>query len=117
MHKKEEQPILLMNQEQATLFLCNGCCCGHQEKGNPLVKNELFEQLLHQENLQKDVKIEKPYCLGPCSYANVVKVNKNGKNYWFRKINTEEEVHAVVEFLKNPAVLPKPLHGKQLPYG
>ena len=99
-----------------TLFVCNGCCCGHLEKGNPIVKNELFHSLLTEENLQKEVQIEKPYCLGPCGEANVVKIHKNGKNYWFKRINTDEDVHAVIAFVKNPTVLPQALHGKQLPY-
>lgn len=101
---------------KTTLFVCNGCCCGHMEKGNSLVKNNLFQQLLTQEKIEDEVTIEKPYCLGPCRDANVVKINKNGKNYWFRRINTDEDVHAIIEFVKNPTLLPKTLHGKQLPY-
>jgi predicted metal-binding protein len=83
-----------------TLYVCNGCCCGHQEKGNPLVKNELFEKLTKDEA----ITIEKPYCLGPCHLANVVKVEDDeeggGKEYWFQKINTETDVKDVVSFVK-----------------
>jgi predicted metal-binding protein len=87
--------------ESKTLFVCNGCCCGHEEKGNPKVKNEVFEKLIK----DTPITIEKPYCLGPCHLANVVKVevNKDEKitEHWFQRINTEEEVGQVVSFAKS----------------
>jgi cobaltochelatase CobN len=81
-----------------TLYVCNGCCCGHEEKNNPKVKNELFEKLVSD---SKNVSIEKPYCLGPCHLANVVKVDVEGKEYWFQRVNTEEDVKAVSSFVKS----------------
>lgn len=111
---------LPISQPEKTLFVCNGCCCGHEEKGNPQVNNLLFMQLL---NGEKNLTIEQPYCLGPCREANVIKVNikdknqgnirnagnnaKNagnnaGTNYWFRRINTEQDVKDVAAFIKNP---------------
>ncbi len=101
---------------QNILYVCNGCCCGHIEKGNSLVKNSLFHELLAAEDLDKTVTIEKPYCLGPCRMANVVKARIHGKHYWFSQVNKEEDVHAVIQFLKNPKEIPKVLENKQLPY-
>ena len=110
--------LLPQNNSQKTVFVCNGCCCGHVEKGNPRVNNMLFMQLL---NGQKNVTMEQPYCLGPCSNANVVKVNvKSGtgsKNYWFREINSDDDVKDVVEFVKNPSEVPAALKHKQMWFG
>ncbi len=100
--------------QKSILYVCNGCCCGHEEKGYPLVKNDLFTELLEKEGLQNDVIMEKPYCLGPCRMANVVKIVKNGRTYWFRKINTEEDVHAVIDFVKNPTEVPSQIQLKQV---
>ena len=100
--------------ESKTLYVCNGCCCGHPEKGNPVVKQELFRSLLTQEGLDKDVSMEVPYCLGPCRMANVVKAIVHGKTYWFRQVNTEDDAHAVISFLKNPKEVPVRLQMKQV---
>lgn len=102
-----------MSQENI-LYICNGCCCGHPEKGNPIVKKELFRELLGQEEFDKQVTMEVPYCLGPCRMANVVKALINGKMYWFRQINSEDDVHAVITFLKNPKEVPAQLQMKQV---
>jgi len=80
-----------------TIHVCNGCCCGHEEKGNPKVKNELFDKLLKNTN----IKIERPYCLGPCSYANVIKVEIEDNRLFFKKINTKEDVKEIVEYAKS----------------
>lgn len=100
--------------ENKTLYVCNGCCCGHPEKGNPVVKQELFRSLLAQEGLDKQVSMEVPYCLGPCSMANVVKAIVQGKTYWFRRVNTDADIHAVIAFLKNPKEFPPLLRSKQV---
>lgn len=92
------------------LSICNGCCCGHEEKSNPRVKNVLFDSLVKQNNL--NVTIERPYCLGPCNMANVVKIEANNKEYWFKRINEEQDVEAVVTFLNNNEHLPQQLRGK-----
>ncbi|MBI2136399.1 hypothetical protein HYU06_04970, partial [Candidatus Woesearchaeota archaeon] len=63
-----ERIMLPISHPEKTVFVCNGCCCGHEEKGNPRVNNLLFMQLL---NGEKNLKIEQPYCLGPCREANV----------------------------------------------
>lgn len=100
--------------ENTILYVCNGCCCGHEEKGNPLVKNDLFTELIEKEGLQNEVLMEKPYCLGPCRMANVIKIVKNGRTYWFRKINTQEDVQAVIAFVKKPTEVPAQIALKQV---
>ena len=117
-----ERIRLPISHPEKTVFVCNGCCCGHEEKGNPRVNNLLFMQLL---NGQKNLRIEQPYCLGPCREANVIKVNvkdKNAgnnpkdrdKNYWFRRINTEQDVKDVAAFVKNPDSISSNLREKQM---
>ena|SRR3989338_2725038 len=102
-----------MSQENI-LYVCNGCCCGHPEKGNPIVKKELFRELIKKEGLDQQISMEVPYCLGPCRMANVVKALISGKMYWFRQINTEDDIHAVINFLKNPEEVPARLQMKQV---
>ena len=128
-----ESLSLPISQPEKTLFVCNGCCCGHEEKGNPQVNNLLFMQLL---NGEKNLTIEQPYCLGPCREANVIKVNVKdkiqgnlrntgnsasnnnpnnaGKNFWFRRINTEQDVKDVAAFVKNPNSISSNLREKQM---
>ena len=77
--------------QKPTLFVCDGCCCGHPEKGNPAVDRENFKELMEKEGLKEEVEMQFPYCLGPCSLANVVKARIKGKDFWFKQINTEKE--------------------------
>jgi predicted metal-binding protein len=93
---------------QKTIYICNGCCCGHPEKGNPPVQNALFDALVKDD---PTICIERPYCLGPCHMANVVKVERGKKEYWFQHVNTEENVKNVVAFVKKGS-LPLPLQKK-----
>ncbi|MBI2136158.1 hypothetical protein HYU06_03740, partial [Candidatus Woesearchaeota archaeon] len=40
--------------------------------------------------------------------------NPAGKNYWFRRINTEQDVKDVAEFVKNPNSISSNLREKQM---
>ena len=100
--------------EENILYVCNGCCCGHPEKGNHLVLNDRYAALLKAEGLDKHIAIEKPYCLGPCRLANVVKALVHGRMYWFRQVNTEDDVREMIAFLKNPKEIPQLLQKKQV---
>ncbi len=95
------------------VFMCDGCCCGHMEKGNPKVMRGEFERMVAEAGLSDSVSISSPYCLGPCSMANVVKVQANGIDYWFSRMNQKEDIEALAEFLKNPAALPPRLAKRQ----
>jgi len=92
--------------------MCEGCCCGHPEKGNPKVMLREFSKMLQESNLQH-VSLSVPYCLGPCSMANVVKVQANGSDYWFGRMNQKEDLDALADFLKNPTALPSRLAKRQ----
>ncbi|HME87133.1 MAG TPA: (2Fe-2S) ferredoxin domain-containing protein [Candidatus Nanoarchaeia archaeon] len=81
------------------LYVCDGCCCGHEEKGNPAILHEFIEDQIKKNNL--DITIHKPYCLGPCSQANVIKVVLDGKNYWFKRMNEEQDIQDLMEFMKS----------------
>lgn len=78
-----------------TVYVCNGCCCGHEEKGNPKVLNELFDA-----EMKDIIAIERPYCLGPCEQANTVKITLDNINYWFKRINSEQDVKDIKHFIK-----------------
>lgn len=79
------------------ISVCNGCCCGHVEKGNPAVHNALFDALIEDDPM---ITLERPYCLGPCNMANVVKVGIEQKEYWFHHVDTEDDVKNVIAFTK-----------------
>jgi predicted metal-binding protein len=102
------------NKQHNTLFVCDGCCCGHPEKGNPVVERDNLKELIKEEGLKEQISLQFPYCLGPCSLANVVKARIKGKDFWFKQINTETERKAVVSFVKNPTQVPQTLKEKQV---
>ncbi len=99
------------NPISAQLSVCDGCCCGHPEKGNLPIDRADFARRLSQAGLS-NVVIDFPYCLGPCHEANVVRLQAGRSFYLFRHIRTAQDRQAIVEFIQNPAQLPPALSGK-----
>jgi hypothetical protein len=93
------------------LSVCEGCCCGHPEKGNPRVDKADFAHRLQAAGLT-NVKMDFPYCLGPCHLANVVRLQVGRSTFVFSRIRDDVDRQAVVQFLQNPSRLPAQLEGK-----
>lgn len=91
-----------MKDESARLSVCNGCCCGHVEKGNPAIDIESVRRAVKEAGLA-DSSLSFPYCLGPCSHANVVRVSAAGRKWTFVRINDDELRKEVMAFAKAPS--------------
>ncbi len=90
--------LVTIGKLKDTLYVCNGCCCGHDEKGNPVVLNEFIESQLQENKI--DISLERPYCLGPCSQANVIKITLDKRNYWFGRMNDKQDIIDLMKFIK-----------------
>lgn len=56
----------------AQIFVCNGCCCGRVEKGNPPVPLVELKSEFKSRKLIGKVQLTISGCLGPCDVLNVV---------------------------------------------
>ncbi len=56
----------------AQIFVCNGCCCGRVDKGNPAVPLEELKAEFKRRKLIGKVQLTVAGCLGPCDALNVV---------------------------------------------
>jgi hypothetical protein len=56
--------------ERCTVFLCRGCCCGHQRKHPHVEHAAHLHRLREQAGNQTAVRVSD--CLGPCERSNVV---------------------------------------------
>jgi cobaltochelatase CobN len=56
----------------AQIFVCDGCCCGRAEKGNPPVPRDYLKAEFKRRKLISKVQLTITGCLGPCDVYNVV---------------------------------------------
>jgi predicted metal-binding protein len=56
----------------AQIFVCNGCCCGRADKGNPPIPLEELKAEFKRRKLIGKVQLTISGCLGPCDVLNVV---------------------------------------------
>ena len=112
--KSDETQELINPFGENTLYVCyKGCCCGKLEKNNVPVNNSLYAELMKSTGLNKNFKLKFKDCLGPCKPANIVKLRINNQFYWFKHINSDNEIKAIFDFLKNPEQIPLSLIDKQ----
>ena len=74
------------------LFVCNGCCCGHTEKGFPALPLDEFKQQWKKRGFRRRFHLTVSGCLGPCPLANVVLLQFRGRSMWFHSINDAKDV-------------------------
>lgn len=91
----------MLHPSEPRLSVCNGCCCGHVEKGNPAINVDGVKRAAREAGLP-DSSLSFPYCLGPCAYANVVRVDASGQSWMFARINDDEIRAEVMAFAKAP---------------
>ncbi|VVB57661.1 Uncharacterised protein [uncultured archaeon] len=92
----------MAHPSNAQLEVCNGCCCGHPEKGNPKIDEGKVREAAKEAGLPA-TSLSFPYCLGPCSYANVARVKAGGRVWTFAGVNDEGLRREVMEFAKAPS--------------
>lgn len=56
----------------AQIFVCNGCCCGRADKGNPPIPLDELKAEFKKRKLIGKVQLTISGCLGPCDVLNVV---------------------------------------------
>src|SRR5687767_1492401 len=66
----------------ATVLICQGCCCGHPEKGNAEIPREHLEATWAERNLEASVRLRFVDCLGPCQPANLACIKTRKKTVW-----------------------------------
>lgn len=76
----------------------NGCCCGKAEKGNSPVRKDAYERFYAASSLAGKMELRFLPCLDFCREANTVRVRKNGKDFFFRKINEEDDIAEIFRF-------------------
>jgi cobaltochelatase CobN len=82
------------------LFVCNGCCCGHTEKGFPALPLEQFKQQWKERGIRRRFHLTISGCLGPCPLANVVLLLFRGRSAWFHSINSTEDVASLYGYVE-----------------
>lgn len=82
------------------LFVCNGCCCGHTEKGFPSLALDEFKRQWKQRGIRRRLHLTISGCLGPCPLANVVFLHFRGRSLWFHSINQPEDVNVIYDYVE-----------------
>ena len=83
------------------IYVCNGCCCGRVEKGNPKVPVEELRSAWANKELENTVKLTISGCLGPCSMKNVSLIKTDSDQIWLGKLSEKEHYDALVEWALN----------------
>lgn len=75
----------------AQVNVCNGCCCGHTEKGHPEVPVEWLKKEWKHRGLLKRVHLTISGCLGPCDVSNVILIASVEGTRWFGRLDKREQ--------------------------
>jgi cobaltochelatase CobN len=82
------------------LFVCQGCCCGNTEAGNPPVPLDRFKKEWKERGIRSRIHLTVSGCLGPCSVPNIVMLMYRGETVWFHSINSNYEVVLIYDYLE-----------------
>ncbi|MDX2266494.1 MAG: (2Fe-2S) ferredoxin domain-containing protein [Bryobacter sp.] len=97
----------------AHILVCNGCCCGKVEKGNPAVPVDWLKQQFKERKLTKKVHLTIAGCLGPCDVYNVVTVISDHGQTWLGQISEQWQYESLMDWASEcataEACLPLPL--------
>jgi hypothetical protein len=85
---------------EGQIFVCQGCCCGRPERGNPAVPMEAFKMQWKQRGIRLRVHLTFSACLGPCVAANTVLLIFAGESIWLHSINTADQVNLIFEYIE-----------------
>lgn len=97
----------------AQLFVCNGCCCGRTEKGNPPVPVDYLKAEFKARKLIRNVQITISGCLGPCDVPNVVGILTHAEGMrWYGNLSEHWQFESLIEWAADvkeaQAALPLP---------
>jgi cobaltochelatase CobN len=105
----------------ASVLVCNGCCCGHTEKGKPPLPKARIEAAWKDQSLGRAVRLRFVDCLGPCSEANVAVVKTATETIWLAALASDQEYEELAAWAKQSALqgtlspLPASLLGRRIP--
>jgi hypothetical protein len=85
-------------QHRVQLLLCDGCCCGRTEQGNPSVPLKFLQREWTRRKLGKYLHLTPCYCLGPCDAANVACVLSAGTATWFAHLETQSDYETLFDW-------------------
>lgn len=80
------------------ISVCNGCCCGHAEKGHPAVPVEWLKNEWKCRGLLKRVHLSISGCLGPCDVPNVVMITGAKGVQWLARINQQRQYEMLADW-------------------
>jgi len=111
---------MMSRANRASVLLCNGCCCGHPEKGNPVLPKARLLADWAAQGLEDTVLLRFVDCLGPCERANVVVVKADGEAFWLADLKTADYDTLAAWALASqsaamPPPLPEPLTARRIP--
>ncbi|MHC5541167.1 hypothetical protein ACYOEI_23340, partial [Singulisphaera rosea] len=82
------------------LLVCQrGCCCGREDRGNPIVPLDFYKQEYKRRGIRDNVQLTMSGCLGPCPLLNVALVLFDGRRVWFQSINHESRILAIYDYI------------------
>jgi cobaltochelatase CobN len=94
------------------IIVCNGCCCGHTEKGHPPVPLERLKKAWKEGHLNRTIHLTLSGCLGPCDLPNVVQIVGAEVNEWYGHIGADAVYDALIDWAREcharKALLPRP---------
>jgi cobaltochelatase CobN len=83
------------------LFVCQGCCCGNTQAGNPPVPLDRFKKEWKDRGIRSRIHLTISGCLGPCAVPNIVMLIYKGETVWFHSINSNHDVVLIYEYLEH----------------
>lgn len=107
--------LITRNLALGQVVVCNGCCCGHTEKGHPPIPIEMLKAAWKKGHINRTIQLTIAGCLGPCDLPNVVQIIGEGVQEWYGRVAGEavyealiawaRDCHAHGQFLPRPSIL------------
>jgi len=85
----------------ASMYVCDGCCCGRVEKGHNEVPISKLKTAWKKKQLNDKIRLTISNCLGHCSMHNVTLLKTSNGQTWLGKLNQEEHYSALVKWACN----------------
>ena len=82
----------------AQVLICEGCCCGHVERGRPAVPSEWLKEEWRKRGLLKRIHLTISGCLGPCDVPNVVAIVTQTETVWLGNISRQDQYQALLDW-------------------
>jgi cobaltochelatase CobN len=105
----------------ASVLICQGCCCGHPEKGNPEIPRAQLEAAWRERRLEGAVRLRFVDCIGPCEPANLAVIKLPEETVWLAGLDGAPVYDALTDWAEQsrdgglPAALSAALAERQIP--